>query len=208
MDDNALKALVSKHDTTIEHMAASIDSLVTSQNELNKNQFELTKELSSIAKKLNGQELINNRLDMLDKELRESFKRRDDAKADSDKRIHKRIDDIMTIQTNDNGCNSVRLLTKDVQALTKDTLKLVGVTEEHRIKIEQIDENRARDIAPSTIKWGVGILIAYSITFGTYIVRSISTLSSTDVKITAMLDRDVKDTEKLMKLVYRPEQVR
>ena len=204
MDDNTLKDLVSKHDTSIEHMVTSIDSLVTSQNELNKNQFALTKELGNIAQKLTNQDLVNNRIDLLDKELAESFKRRDDVLNESNKRIHKRIDTIANIQTSDNGCNSVRLLTKDVQALTKDTIRLVGVTEEHRIKIEHIDESRARDVSPTSIKWGIAIMLTYTITFGTYIVDSINKLNATDIKTLSMLGRDMKDTNKLMGLVYKP----
>ena len=186
---------------TIKDVAVSISSLVISQK-------DLAKELSNISQKLTNQDLVNNRIDTLDKELIESFKRRDEALLESNKQIHKRIDDIAIIQASDNGCNSVRLLTKDVQALTRDTIRLVGVTEEHRIKIEHIDESRARDVAPATIKWATGLLIAYSITFGTYIVNSINKLNSTDVKTLSMLGRDMKDTEKLMKLVYRPEKVK
>jgi len=185
-----------------------IEEIVVSINNLSISQKDLTKELSNISQKLNNQDLVNNRLALLDKEVAESFKRRDDSIVESNKQIHKRIDNIAIIQASDNGCNSVRLLTKDVQALTKDTLRLVGVTEEHRIKIENIDKSRAKDISPLTIKWVTGLLIAYSITFGTYIVNSINTLHSTDVKTLARLNRDIKDTARLMKLVYRPEDIK
>jgi len=185
----------------IEEMVVSINSLVTSQK-------DLTKELSSISQKLNNQDLVNNRLALLDKEVAESFKRRDDSIVESNKQINKRIDDIAIIQTSDNGCNSVRLLTKDVQALTRDTIRLVGVTEEHRIKIEHIDEDRAKDISPASIKWAIAIFIGYTITFGTYIVNSINALHSTDVKTLSMLNRDMKDTSKLMNLYYKSKYVK
>ena len=182
----------------IEEMVVSINSLVTSQK-------DLTKELGNISQKLNNQDLVNNRLALLDKEVAESFKRRDDSIVESNKQINKRIDDIAIIQTSDNGCNSVRLLTKDVQALTRDTIRLVGVTEEHRIKLEHLDSNRAKDISPTSIKWGIAIMLTYTITFGTYIVDSINKLNSADVKTLSMLNRDIKDTARLMKLAYKPE---
>lgn len=165
-----------------------IKDLIESMNTLINTQEKLARELSNISKKLCNKDLLDNRLDMLDKEITESFKR---------------IDSIATIQASDKGCNSVRLLTKDVQSLNKDTLRLVGVTEEHRIKLERIDEDIAKNIAPSTIKWVTGLLVAYSIMFGTYIVTSINKLNSTDVKTLSMLNRNIKDTDKLMEYKFQ-----
>jgi len=182
----------------IENIIMSINSLVTSQH-------ELTKELGNVAQKLSSQDLVNNRIDLLDKELTESFKRRDETFSENNKRVHNRINSVEAIQASDSGCNSVRLLTKDVQALTKDTLRLVGVTEEHRIKIENIDSSRAKDMSPTLIKGVVVVMIGYSVTFGTYIVDSISKLNATDIKTLSMLGRDMKDTNKLMNLEYKPK---
>ena len=180
MTDEIMRDLVSKHDATIDSLVSSVEHLVKSQTETNKR-------LEEISGLLSKQVVISNKLENLDKELVTSFKR-----------VHNRIDELDTVQKSDSGCSSVRLLNKDVLALTKDTSRLVKILEKHDTKLEEI--TKQQDAYPSTtaIRWGVGIIVAYSITFGTYVSQSISGLSRTDARVLTLLERDIRDTAKLM----------
>jgi len=209
MTDDVMKELVTKHDTVIEqlvtsnaHIVTSVEHLVATNKETNKNQLATNNRLEEISKYLAKQAVFNNKLETMDKEVQESFNRRDIAKLESDRRIHERIDEVTTVQKSEKGCNSVRLLTKDVESLTREMTRLVGKEEEHRLKVEHLEAQRAADVSPTTAKWAVGLIVAYSIMFGTYVVQSINGLNNTNTKVLSMLNRDMKDTDKLMKLVY------
>lgn len=165
----------------------------------------VTKSNTSVEDLITTVNILINRFNTLEKELNESFKRRDEINKDRDKRLHQRITNIITVQSSSEGCNSVRLLTKDVQSISKDVLRLIGNIEEHRLKIEQIDNTLSKSISPLTFKWGTAILITYSITFGTYIVNSINKLNAATIRTTSILDRNSRDTDRLIKLVYDPK---
>ena len=209
MTDEAMRELVTKHDTVIQQLVVSNSQIVTSvehlveaQKESNERQLAINSRLEEISKFLAKQAVFSTKLETMDIEVRESFKRRDESKVESDRRIHARIDEIVATQKSDNGCNSVRLLTKDVEALTKEYVRVVGDVIEHRTRVEKLEAHRVADISPTTVKWAAGLIVAYSIMFGTYVVQSINGLNSTNTRITSMLNRDVKDTDKLMKLMY------
>jgi len=180
MTDDIMKDLVTKHDAVITSLVASVEHLVKSQTDTNKKLEEITKLLTK-------QVLLSNRIEAMDKELTESFKR-----------VHHRIDDMDKLQKSDNGCNSVRLLTKDIEALTRDTIRLVGSVEDQRQHLEAMQKIQTSYPSTTAIRWGVGILIAYSITFGTYVVQSISGLTQTDARVLTLLERDIRDTAILM----------
>ena len=189
MTDDVMKDLVTKHDATITQLVASVEHLVSSQAETNT-------QLKDISKYLAKQAVFSTRFDSMDKEFTGSFKR-----------VHRRIDEIDDIQKNESGCNSVRLLTKDIESLTKDTIRLVGLSEDHRMSIEALQKVQSNYPSSGAIRWGVGIVILYAVTFGTYVVQSLNTLANTEVKITALVERDIIDinrlTIKVEKLVDR-----
>jgi len=209
MTDEVMKDLVSKHDKVIEELVisntgivTSVEHLVETQKESNERQLATNNRLEEISKYLAKQAVFSTKLEAMDREIKESFQRRDEVRLEKDKRIHARIDEVELLQKSENGCNSVRLLTKDTEAITRDVLRLVGTIKEHRLGIEFLEKKSASDIKPSTIRWAIGILVGYSILFGTYIVQSIGGLNSANVEIASMLHRDMEDTSKLMKLVY------
>jgi len=187
MSEEALKELVMKHEGTLEALANSIEHLAKSQEMTSRDVRDTIKKLEEISKYLAKQSVFTAKMETMERELVDSFKR-----------VHRRIDDISIIQSNDNGCNSVRLLTKDVQSLTKDITRLVDNVEKQRIHIERLQKENAASISPITIRWVTGIIIAYSITFGSYVVQTFSVLDKTNTRITALLERDMKDTEELM----------
>jgi len=209
MTDDAMKELVTKHDKVIEELVTSnaqivtsVEHLVETQKEANERQMATNNRLEEISKYLAKQAVFNTKLDMMDKEIRESFQRRDEMRVEKDKRIHARIGEIESLQKSESGCSSVRLLTKDVEALSSVVSAMVITSKEGITRIEKLESSRAADIAPVTIKWVVGIIVAYSVMFGTYVVQSINGLNTTNTKIASMLARDIKDTDKLMRLVY------
>jgi len=177
MTDDIMRDLVAKHDGVITSLVASVEHLVTSQTETNKR-------LEEISRFLAKQVVFGNKLEEMDRNLNESFKR-----------VHCRIDEIDSIQKSDKGCNSVRLLTKDVESITKDTTRLLGNVEEHRMNIESIDK---KVIPRVVLMWVVGIGISYSVMFGTYTVQTFNKIDKTNATLTTMIKRDVKDISKLM----------
>jgi hypothetical protein len=180
MTDDIMRDLVTKHDAVITSLVSSVEHLVQSQTDTNKKLEEITKLLSQ-------QTLLSTKLEQMDKELVESFKR-----------VHHRIDEVDNLQKSDLGCNSVRLLTKDIESLTKDTMRLVGLVEDHRQNLEMVKKIQNGYPSTTAIRWGIGVLIAYSITFGTYVVQSIGGLSQTDARVLTLLERDIRDTAILM----------
>lgn len=181
-----MRDLVTKHDTVITSLVHSVEHLVSSQTETNKR-------LEEISKFLAKQAVFSTKLEGMDREIADSFKR-----------VHSRIDELDSTQKSDNGCNSVKLLTKDVESLQRENIRLIGIAEDHRIMLESLIKSEASHIPSSTIRWIAGFIILYSITFGVYVVQSFNKLEKLESSTIVKLDRDMKDTEWLMK-VHREE---
>ena len=193
MDD--LREVVHRHDKDIDRLVVSVDNLVHTQGETNKRLEDISKHLANSA-------IASNKLEQMEREIADSFKHRDRERNESFKRFGEKLEAIEHIQRSDSGCQSVKLLTKDVNSMSKEHLLVMGTLEEHRIKLEHIDHHFTTMISPLTMKWVAGFIIMYSITFGSYVVNSINKLNNTDVKVTQMLTRDIKDTARLTKLIY------
>jgi len=187
MTDEKLRELVLKHDGSLEQLAKSIEHLAKAQEMTSIDVRDTIKKLEEISVYLTKQSALEQKVSTMDKELLDSFKR-----------VHKRIDYIDLIQKDVSGCNSVRLLTKDITTLTKDVTNLVRATEVQRGHIEELQQHNAASITPITIRWVVGLIIAYSIAFGSYVVQTFNQVDKTMTRITALLERDIKDTASLM----------
>ena len=190
MDNEAIRDLVLKHDAVIMQQSSTIEHLVKVQSELSKEIKASNKRLEELTSFLTKQHIFQNRLDSLDRELTESFNR-----------VHKRVDEIENTQKGDSGCNSVKLVTKDVISVTREVNRLVGIVEEHRLNLERLDRAQARSISPTAIRWSAGFIVAYLISFGTYVVQTFNRLERTDAKISTLLERDVKDIAKIMERI-------
>jgi len=198
MTDEAMRDLLARHDTDIVEQKATIKSLVVSVEHLIVAQTETNEQLKDISKYLAKQAIFTNKLETMDRDIKEAFARRDKDLVEKIKRFHQRVDEIDIIQKDENGCNSVRLLHKDVESLTRDVTRLVGLVEEHRMSIEQLEKKDAAAVAPATIRWATGITILYSITFGTYVVQGFNEMNSLNSKISVLLERNIRDVRELM----------
>jgi len=190
MTESEIKELLLKHDRSIEMLATSIEHLVKSQEQTSNDLKETNKRLEEISKLLSKQVVFSEKLNVVEKDARECCKR-----------AHKRIDEIEETQRSDQGCSSVKLVNRDVVALTKEVTRLIGTVEEHRIKIDQVDKLQTKSISPKTLMWAAGLTVGYLITFGTYVVQTFNKLERTDAKITTLLERDIRDTAKLMERI-------
>jgi len=177
MTDESMKDLVSKHDTAITQLVTSVEHLVASQKVTNDR-------LEEISKALLKQIVIKDKIEALEKNTQESLKR-----------VHNKIDKVENTQNSDRGCNGVRLLIKDKEAITKDVTKLIGNCEEYRIRIDQLDR---RVIPKAVLLWVVGIGVTYTVMFGTYTVQTLNKIDKTNARLTTLIERDVKDVNRLM----------
>ena len=198
MTDEAMRDLLARHDTDIVEQKATIKSLVVSVEHLVVAQTETNEQLKDISKYLAKQAIFTNKLETMDREIKEAFVRRDKDLVEKIKRFHQRVDEIDVIQKDENGCNSVRLLHKDVESISRDVARLIGLSEEHRMSIEQLEKKDAAAVSPTTIRWATGIIILYSITFGTYVVQGFSEMNSLNSKISVLLERNIRDVAELI----------
>ena len=174
MTDDALKDLVLKHDSEIALLANSIETQSKNIENLVNSNTETNKQLKEINGYLAKQALFDSKLDAMDKEVEESFKR-----------VHKRIDDIENIQESTIGCKSVQLLNKDTQSISKDTLQLVGALKDSKNELHVISKRIDELPSPRVLQWVIGLVIVYLVSFGSYVVSS---LHANEVKITKIIE--------------------
>jgi len=191
MTDDVMKELVTKHDATISHLVSSVEHLVASQTVTNER-------LEEISKFLAKQVVFSTKLETMDKEISDSFKRRDEAKVESDRRIHARINEVINTQKSESGCGSVRMLTKDVESIARDVMRLIGNSEEHRINIETLDKKMSSYPSKGAILSVVIVIAGYMVIFGTYVTQTLNGLDKTNAKLTTLIERDIKDVAWLM----------
>jgi len=173
MTDDALKDLVLKHDNEISLLANSIENQSKSIESLVNSNAETNKQLKEISGYLAKQALFDSKLESMDRELSDSFKR-----------VHKRIDEMDNIQTSTIGCKSVQLLNKDVQSISKDTIQLVETLKDTKNELRAVGK-RIDDLpSPRVLQWVIGLVIVYLISFGSYVVSSLHTNEVRITKIT------------------------
>jgi len=165
MTDDVMKDLVTKHDLTITQLVASVEHLVASQTETNKR-------LEEISKFLAKQVVFSTKLENMDRDLTDSFKR-----------VHKRIDEIETTQKSDAGCGATKLLNRDMNQATKDMNRLIGICEEHRISIDSLQKSRDRMVSGTTIKWAIGLALPLFVMLTVYYTNSLNNVQREVVKI-------------------------
>jgi len=167
MSDDTLKDLVLKHDNEIALLANSIENQSKSIESLVQSNAETNKRLEEISGYLSKQALFDNKLETMGKELSETFKR-----------AFGHIEHIKSIQESSIGCSSVQLLKKDVQ-LNTDTNKML--TEQLKVVTKQVDS------LPSSkaVQWGLGLVIVYLISFGSYVITALHT---NEVAIAKIMD--------------------
>ena len=174
MTDDALKDLVLKHDSEISLLANSIENQSKSIESLVASNAETNKQLKEINGYLAKQALFDNKLESMDKDVAQTFKR-----------VFSLIDDLKNTQESTIGCKSVQLLNKDTQSLSKDTIRLVGTLEDTKNELHAIGK-RIDDLpSPKVLQWSIGLVIVYLVSFGSYVVNSLHT---NEVKITKITE--------------------
>ena len=167
MNDDAIKELVLRHDASIMQQANAIEHLATVQSELSKEIKESNNRLEEISKYLAKQAVFGTRLDEMDRNLIESFKR-----------VHRRIDEMDAIQKSDSGCKSVQLLQKDIDRGLRDLERLEAQVLRNRGDLEVISQTVSDMVKPATLKWAIGLLVVYSVSFGSFMVSSVYELKA------------------------------
>ena len=174
MTDDALKDLVLKHDSeisllanSIENQSKSIESLVSSNSETNKR-------LEEISKYLAKQAVFDTKLEAMDKDLSDNFKR-----------VHARIDTVESTQNSNRGCKSVQLLGKDIGNLEKEYVQMAGTIGEVKINTDKIEKHIEAMPSQVTVRWVIGLLLVYTISFGSYMV---SELQHDEIEITKVME--------------------
>ena len=167
MTDEALRELVIKHDHAIESLVGSVENLVESNMETNK-------QLKDISKFLAKQAVFDAKFDNMDKAIKDTFKQ-----------AFSRIDKLEEIQGSNNGCKSVQLLGKDFDGLEKGYVQMAGAMGDIRISAEKMEKQIDSMPLPATIRWFVGLIAVYMISFGTYVVSS---LQQNEVMITKIME--------------------
>ena len=170
MTDEALRDLVVKHETSISSLLLVSERLSEDIKNLVSSQHDTSKRLEEIAKYLAKQAVFSSKIEDMDKNIAEGFKRRDDALYAGLKRVHLRLDDIDKVQKSEAGCNSVRLLTKDVEHLTKEMETLV-------LTVSNVATTQSKILSPTALRWILGIVFVASMGFGSYVVRSLGAIS-------------------------------
>jgi len=165
--DETLRDLVLKHESTIEKLAISIESLVVSQSETN------TK-LGDISKSLSKHAVLDTKLDNIVHETKDTFKR-----------AFSRIDKLEETQGSNNGCKSVQLLAKDTEGLEKGYVQMAGAVGDIRINTENMERQIDSLPSPTTVRWFVGLIAVYMVSFGSYVVSS---LQKNEVIITKIME--------------------
>jgi len=186
MTDDTQKNLIERHDKRLDDHDNTIRTLVVSVEQLVETQGVTNKRLEEISRFLSKQAVFSTRLDDLDRNLTESFKR-----------VHERIDKLEDIQDSESGCNSVRLLNKDVTHLTEGAEKLVESVSLLATKVEEVEEKQREFLSPSTIKWIAGFIIVYIVGFGSYTAGSINSINSEIVKHDTIIDTNNRELIRL-----------
>jgi len=178
MTDDAMKDLVLKHDSTITQLANSVQNQSKSVEDLVKSNNETNKRLEEISRYLAKQALFDNKLEAMDKDVAQTFKR-----------VFNLIDDLKGTQESTIGCKSVQLLNKDAQSLSKDTIRLVGALEDTKNELHAVGK-RIDDLpSPKVLQWSIGLVIVYLVSFGSYVVNSLHT---NEVEITKITEDIIK----------------
>jgi hypothetical protein len=187
MTDDTMRDLVTKHDAVITQLVASVEHLVQSQTETNKR-------LSEISKFLAKQAVFSSKLEIMDRELVDSFNR-----------VYARIHEVATIQRSPAGCNSVRLVTKDINNIARELDQLADIVKTHQSHLSKIDTYNASLISPSVARWIIGGIIMYSIIFGTYVVKSFTALQLSNTSLKTKLENEIRDTARIRRERFKYE---
>lgn len=149
-DYSEIKTTVAEHSIHITSLGEALKDLAVATEHTNK-------KLDKVAEALSTQSVIMEKLNNLDENIRDSFKRRDD-----------RLLALETTQSG-NGCAKLNVAEESIKSLGRsiDTLKAMHKSDD-RLMSERVDKLESKTdsiVSATTIKWAIGITIAAVITF-------------------------------------------
>ena len=163
MTDDNYKDMVIEHDKHIDMLAGSITSLSTSMDSSNS-------KLDTVIDALTHQNVIIERMNNMDVNISESFNR-----------AWKRLDTLEDTTKNE-GCEAAKLVKKDTEAIADKALSA-----NKRIANLETAHSLIDTVSSGTVKWVSGLLLFYSIIFGTYVT---SAIHDNDTALQAYIAKD------------------
>ena len=165
MTDKTLEDLVTKHDGSINKLLQNIEQLTNAQYGIAEQLKQLYTRVDGTLGFLTEQKIILSKIENIEHNIEDSIKR-----------VHKRIDAVENVHSNGIGCESVKLLSKDVISLTKDINRVAKMIESHADSIDFLNRESAGRLSPAVARVAVGFVITYMVSFGAYVVNSINNL--------------------------------
>ena len=184
MTDDKYKDMVISHDKDIETLAGSIEHLALNVGETNH-------KLDNVIDVITQQNVLVERINNLDTNVAESFKR-----------AWKRLEILETTAAT-GGCSIAKTATA-TNDLLDEKLKVVSKSISDNTDDVKVLNTKVENTVPSTVvRWVMGLLVFYSVAFGTYIVSSIH---ETDTIVSAYIAKDTQNSaqvkDKLSDIIY------
>jgi len=173
--DENFKDMVIAHDKDISTLATSIETLASNVGATNNR-------LSEVIDIMNQQSVLVERMNNMDHNVTESFKR-------AWGRLEK-----LEVMAETNGCNIARGLDKEKDVFT-EKIKVINN------RLHDVEINTSTFWSGAAPKWILGLLVSYSITFGTYVVTS---LHKTETVLATYI---AKDTESRSTITHRLDDI-
>lgn len=176
--------MVISHDKDIETLAGSIEHLALNVGETNH-------KLDNVIDVITQQNVLVERINNLDTNVAESFKR-----------AWKRLESLETTAAT-GGCSIAKTATA-ANNLLDEKLKVVGKRiSENTDNVKVLNGKVDNTITSTVVRWVMGLLVFYSIAFGTYVVSSIH---ETDTLVSAYIAKDTQNStqvrDKLSDIIY------
>ena len=133
MTEDAIVAKITEHDIHLDKLSVAIEHLATTAADTNTQIGKTNDKIDKMVEVISAQNVIKERLNNLEDNLKESFKR-----------VHGRAD-----------------------SMTKEIDKIDAI-------IESVP-------TPATIRWGIGILVAYTMASASYVVTHIHGLETQQI---------------------------
>ena len=170
MTEENYQDMVISHDKNIDILSASIASLATHVGTTNK-------KLDDVIDVITHQNVLVERMNNLDANVSESFTRAWD-------RLGK-----LETSSDTTGCAPAKALVKEKEVVA-EKLKVVN-NRLHNVEVD-VKEVSSNSFTSTTIRWALGLLIFYSVTFGVYVVKS---QHSTDKTLSSYIAKDTAVNE-------------
>ena len=156
MNDEEYRGMVLQHDKHLDTLTSSITVLADNVGTTNR-------KLDDVIDVINTQNVIVERMNNLDINLKESFSR-----------VHEKVHTIEHAQ-NTEGCSVLKVQEQKVSSLGR-SVDMV------RTRVDNAEKSLLDMVSGTVIRWGIAILIGYSIIFGTYVVKSLHALDKLAVE--------------------------